>query len=161
MSDYEYYEGLEGAGDDGTHSAPDSLWADAPTGADHNANTFSYEDAQYQDAQWGPSHETGDVDGASFAPVDEAADSSEFGESGFGEYDDPSATEEPGGLLDGLEFDLSGLDLGSLSDMQFDATYDLIGSSPGEQGWWSDLASDHNHDGAYETVSADDSYLTL
>ena len=55
------------------------------------------------------------------------------------------------GLLDGLEFDLSGLDLGSLSDMHFDASYDLIGSDPGEQGWWTDLASDHNHDGAYET----------
>jgi hypothetical protein len=159
MSDYEYYEGLEGAGDDGTHSAPDSLWAEAPTGADHNANTFTYEDAQYQDAQWGPDHDPGDV--TTFEPVEEAGDPNEFGESGFGEYDDQSATEEPGGLLDGLEFDLSGLDLGSLSDMNFDATYDLIGSSPDEQGWWSDLSSDHNHDGAYETVSADDSYLAL
>ena len=28
--------------------------------------------------------------------------------------------------------DAPGLDPGSLSDMQFDATYDLIGSSPGE-----------------------------
>src|SRR5687767_3356586 len=115
MSDYEFYEGLEGAGDDGTHSAPDSLWADAPSGADHNVNTSTYEDAQsHQDAQWGPSHESGDVEGTNFEPVDAASDSAEFGESGFGEYDDPSATEEPGGLLDGLEFDLSGLDFGSL-----------------------------------------------
>ena len=69
---------------------------------------------------------------------------------------------EPGdGLLDGLEFDLDGLDLGNLTDMAFDATYDLIGSDPAEQGWWQDLASDHNHDGAYETISADDPYAAL
>ena len=147
MSDYEFYEGLEGAGDDGTHSAPDSLWADAPTGADHNASTFTYEDAE-----WGPSHDEAD----GFEPVDEADDYA-----GLGEYEEPDTTGEPAGLLDGLEFDLSGLDLGSLSDMQFDATYDLIGSSPGEQGWWGDVTSDHNHDGAYETVSVDDSYLPL
>ena len=145
MSDYEFYEGLEGAGDDGTHSAPDSLWPDASTGADHDANTFSYEDAE-----WGPTHE----DESTY----EHGESPEFE---LGEYEDLSATEEPGGLLDGLEFDLSGLDLGSLSDTQFDATYDLIGSDPGEQGWWTDLVSDHNHDGAYETVSVDDSYASF
>jgi hypothetical protein len=152
MSEFEFFEGLEGAGDDGTHSAPDSLWHDAhdaSTGADHNANTIPYEDAE-----WGPSdydaHDTHD------APVDEGHD-----DIGLGEYDETNATEEPAGLLDGLEFDLSGLDLGSLSDTHFDATYDLIGSSPGEQGWWSDLVSDHNHDGAYETISADDPYAAL
>jgi hypothetical protein len=152
MSEFEFFEGLEGAGDDGTHSAPDSLWHDvhdASTGADHNANTFTYEDAE-----WGPSdydaHDTHDT------PVDEGHD-----DIGLGEYEDTNATDEPAGLLDGLEFDLSGLDLGSLSDMQFDATYDLIGSSPGEHGWWNDLVSDHNHDGAYETISADDPYAAL
>ena len=139
MSDYEFYEGLEGAGDDGTHSAPDSLWPDASTGADHNPNTFTHEDAE-----WGPTHDDEPAD-----PLD------------VNEYEDLTVTEEPGGLLDGLEFDLSGLDLGSLSDTQFDATYDLIGSSPGEQGWWSDLVSDHNHDGAYETVEVDESYVSL
>ncbi len=132
MSEFEFFEGLEGAGDDGTHDAPDSLWADASTGADHN---FVYEDAE-----WGPS------------PEDEPVE--------LGEFEDVTE-EEPAGLLDGLEFDLSGLDLGSLSDTSFDASYDLIGSSPGEQGWWSDLVSDHNHDGAYETVSADDPYVTF
>lgn len=142
MSDYEYYEGLEGAGDDGTHDAPDSLWPDASTGADHNATTFTYEDAE-----WGPAHEEPD-------PSSEP----DLG----GEYEDLTVTEEePAGLLDGLEFDLSDLDLGSLSDTQFDASYDLIGASPGEQGWWSDLGSDHNHDGAYETVSADESYASF
>ena len=146
MSDYEFYEGLEGAGDDGTHGAPDSLWADLPTGGDHN-HTFTYEDAE-----WGPSHD----EAHDFEPVHEADDYS-----GLGEYDEANTVEEPGGLLDGLDFDLDSLDLGSLSDMQFDATYDLIGSSPGENAWWSDLASDHNHDGAYETVSIDDSYLAL
>ena len=45
--------------------------------------------------------------------------------------------------------------------MTFDASYDLIGSDPDEQGWWGDLASDHNHDGAYETVSAEDPYVAL
>lgn len=155
MSDYEYYEGLEGAGDDGTHSAPDSLWADTPAGGDHNVST-------YEDAGWGPGHD----DGAPFEPADQPIE--EPGDDaaenlGLGEYEAPVElpADEPAGLLDGLEFDLSGLDLTSLSDTQFDATYDLIGSSPGEQGWWSDLASDHNHDGAYETVSADDSYLAL
>ena len=56
MSEYEYYEGLEGAGDDGTHSGPDSLYSDAPGGDDHNLSTFTYEDAE-----WGPGveeHET-------------------------------------------------------------------------------------------------------
>jgi hypothetical protein len=145
MSEFEFLEGLEGAGDDGTHGAPDSLWSDASTGADHNANTFTYEDAPpFQDEQWGPSHE------------DEAAEPLDVNE-----YEDLTVTDEPAGLLDGLEFDLSGLDLGSLSDTHFDASYDLIGSDPGEQGWWTDLASDHNHDGAYETVSADDSYVAF
>ncbi|GAA1025963.1 hypothetical protein GCM10009557_01930 [Virgisporangium ochraceum] len=142
MSEFEFLEGLEGAGDDGTHDAPDSLWSDAPTGADHDA---SYDDASsFQDAEWGPSHEDDPAE-----PLD------------VNEYEDPLAIEEPGGLLDGLEFDLSGLDLGSLSDSHFDASYDLIGSDPGEQGWWTDLVSDHNHDGAYETVSADDPYVAL
>ena len=59
------------------------------------------------------------------------------------------------------EFDLGDLDLGSLTDMAFDATYDLIGSDPAEHSWWQDLASDHNHDGAYETISADDPYAAL
>ena len=148
MSDYEYYEGLEGAGDDGTHSAPDSLWPDASAGDDHNLNTFTYEDAE-----WGPGHDD--------RPAQESVDvdaNMDPDYAGFGE----EANEEPGGgLLDGLEFDLSNLDLGSLSDMQFDASYDLIGSSPGEHGWWSDLASDHNHDGAYETISADDPYAAI
>jgi hypothetical protein len=148
MSEYEFFEGLEGAGDDGTHDAPDSLWHDASTGADHNANTSTYEDAE-----WGPSDETYDVH---HEPVDDGGDYA-----GLGEYEDTNTADEPAGLLDGLEFDLSGLDLGSLSDMHFDATYDLIGSSPGEQGWWSDLASDHNHEGAYETISADDPYASL
>lgn len=150
MSEFEFFEGLEGAGDDGTHDAPDSLWHDAhdaPTGTDHNANTLTYEDAE-----WGPSH----GEAQTFEPVHEADDYS-----GLGEYEDPDTAEEPAGLLDGLDFDLSGLDLSSLSDMQFDAQYDLIGSSPGEQGWWSDLVSDHNHDGAYETISADDPYAAL
>jgi hypothetical protein len=151
MSDYEYYEGLEGAGDDGIHSAPDSLWSDVSTGADHNVNTFAYEDASpFQDAQWGPTHEDEP------AAFDEAPDYSEVDG-----YEDPGAPEEPAGLLDGLDFDIAGLDLSSLSDTQFDATYDLIGSDPGEQGWWTDLVSDHNHDGAYETISADDSYVTF
>jgi hypothetical protein len=34
----------------------------------------------------------------------------------------------------------------------FDASYDLIGAAPGEHAWWADLTSDHNHEGAYETV---------
>ena len=126
----EFFEGLEGAGDDGTHDAPDSLWHDAPTG-----HEFTYEDAE-----WGPE------------PDDVVAH----------DFEDLSVTEEePAGLLDGIDFDLSSLDLGALSDTDFDASYDLIGSSPGEQGWWSDLVSDHNHDGAYETVSADESYVSF
>jgi len=130
MSEFEFFEGLEGAGDDGTHDAPDSLWHDAPTG-----HEFTYEDAE-----WGPE------------PDDVVAH----------DFEDLSVTEEePAGLLDGLDFDLSSLDLGALSDTDFDASYDLIGSSPGEQGWWSDLVSDHNHDGAYETVSADESYVSF
>ena len=152
MIDYEFYAGYEGAGDDGTHAGPDSLYTDAPTGDDHNLNTFSYEDAE-----WGPAVE--------FEPAHDAA-TADHEDAGAGYADDEGdAGFEPigpgEGLLDGLEFDLSNLDLGSLTDMAFDATYDLIGSDPAEHSWWQDLASDHNHDGAYETISADDPYAAL
>jgi len=40
---------------------------------------------------------------------------------------------------------------------EFDASFDLIGAAPDEGGWWTDLTSDNNHDGAYETVSWDGS----
>jgi hypothetical protein len=145
MSEYEYYEGLEGAGDDGTHNGPDSLYTDASGGDDNNLNTFTYEDAE-----WGPD-------------VEEHETSTAGDEGGYDEGIEPigAGTEDGGGLLDGLQFDLSDLDLGNLTDMTFDATYDLIGSDPDEQGWWGDLASDHNHDGAYETVSAEDPYVAL
>jgi hypothetical protein len=156
MSDYEYYEGLEGAGDDGTHNGPDSLYSEAP-GGDHDNDNFTYEDAQ-----WGPDE---DVHGETTeAEIVEAADNGpDPGDEEFSEVEEPGDGDpaDGTGLLDGLEFDLSNLDLGSLTDMAFDATYDLIGSDPGEQGWWADLASDNNHDGAYETVSADDSYLAF
>jgi hypothetical protein len=153
MSDYEFYAGFEGAGDDGTSTGPDSLYTDAPTGDDHNFSTFTYEDAE-----WGPGAEsdTGyEEPGYDTAEPDhEDAEAAGYDNAGL-EY-----TEHGDGLLDGLEFDLSALDLGSLTDMAFDATYDLIGSDPAEGGWWQDLASDHNHDGAYETISADDPYAT-
>jgi hypothetical protein len=46
---------------------------------------------------------------------------------------------------------------------EFDASFDLIGAAPDEGGWWADVTSDDNHDGAYETVSWDgsiDPYVT-
>jgi hypothetical protein len=159
MSDYEFYAGFEGAGDDGTHAAPDSLYTEVPTGDDHNLSTFSYEDAE-----WGPAaepdsgydaHETDEA-----YPIQDTADHEDVEATGYEgagiEYTEPGDS-----LLDGLDFDLDGLDLGSLTDMAFDATYDLIGSDPAEHSWWEDLASDHNHDGAYETISADDPYAAL
>ena len=162
MSDYEFYAGFEGAGDDGTHEAPDSLYTDAPAGDDHNLNSFTYEDAE-----WGPSVEsdTGHETYGTYESYDpghepavedhEDAEAASYADAGT-EYTEPGD-----GLLDGLEFDLGDLDLGSLTDMAFDATYDLIGSDPAEHSWWQDLASDHNHDGAYETISADDPYAAL
>jgi len=167
MSDYEFYAGHEGAGDDGTHAGPDSLYTDAPVGDDHNLNTFTYEDAE-----WGPgtesdfgydAHETHDAYDPDHDTGHDTVDHEGVevaGHEGAGfEY-----TEFPahgGGLLDGLDFDLDSLDLSSLTDMHFDATYDLIGSDPAEHSWWQDLASDHNYDGAYETISADDPYAAL
>jgi hypothetical protein len=151
MSDYEFYAGFEGAGDDGTQTAPDSLYSDVSAGDDHNLNTFTYEDAE-----WGPA---GESDTGYEEPGYDAAEPTHDDAEAAG-YDSAGIedTEHGDGLLDGLEFDLSALDLGSLTDMAFDATYDLIGSDPAESGWWQDLASDHNHDGAYETISADDPY---
>ena len=159
MSDYEFFAGFEGAGDDGTHAAPDSLFTDIPAGDDHNLDTFSYEDAE-----WGPAadpdsgydtHETHET-----YPTHDTADHEDIEATGY-EGAGFEYTEHGDGLLDGLEFDLDGFDLDSLSDMAFDATYDLIGSDPAEHSWWEDLASDHNHDGAYETISADDPYAAL
>jgi hypothetical protein len=156
MSDYEFYAGFEGAGDDGTHAAPDSLYTEVPAGDDNNLNTLPYEDAE-----WGPAVEsdTGYETHETYT-ADDTADHEDVETAG---YDDAGfePTEPGDSLLDGLEFDLDALDLGSLSDMAFDATYDLIGSDPAEHSWWQDLASDHNHDGAYETISADDPYAAL
>jgi hypothetical protein len=162
MSDYEFYAGFEGAGDDGTHAMPDSLFIDGPAGDDHNLNNLPYEDAE-----WGPAdgpdagyeaheaHEAHETYTAHDTADHEDIEATGYEGAGF------EHTEHGDGLLDGLEFDLDGLDLGSLTDMAFDARYDLIGSDPAEHSWWQDLASDHNHDGAYETISADDPYAAL
>lgn len=150
MSDHEFYPGFEGAGDDGTRTGSDSLYTDAPAGDDHNLSTFTHEDAE-----WGPAAEpdTGyEEPGYDAESAHDDAEAAGYDSAGL------EHTEHGDGLLEGLEFDLSALDLGSLTDTAFDAAYDLIGSDPAESGWWQDLASDHNHDGAYETVSADDPY---
>jgi hypothetical protein len=47
------------------------------------------------------------------------------------------------------------VDLAGLVDDAFHASYDLIGSDPDESGWWDTLASEHNHDGAYDEVAGD------
>ena len=156
MSDYEFYAGFEGAGDDGTHAEPDALYTDAPAGDDHNLNSFTYEDAE-----WGPSTES-DTGYEAPDPVADHnhMDTEDTEDTGYADAG-VEYTEPGDGLLDGLEFDLDALDLGSLTDMAFDATYDLIGSDPAEHSWWQDLASDHNHDGAYETISADDPYAAI
>lgn len=145
----DFFEGLDGAGEHGTGHGPDAFDSELSGTAEHNV-TFSYEDAQ-----WGPD---GDVhDEHAVTAHDEGLD-----EPGFeAEFGTEPPGEDPADLLAGLEFDLSGLDLGSLTDTAFDAAYDLIGSDPGEQGWWTDLVSEHNADGAYATIAADDPYLAL
>lgn len=85
-----------------------------------------------------------DWHGADFGDHD-VADVADYG------TDHADTYEADGDGFDMFELDATGFD----NDLTFDASYDLIGHDPDESGWWDVLASDHNHDGAYETVSYD------
>jgi hypothetical protein len=107
-----------------------------------------------------------DEPGAGLGHSDNYSDnySDSYGDDHFGDDRafDPDGFEPAGaegaegagdGLLDGLDIDFESLT--NLADLAFDASYDLIGSDPDENGWWDALTSEHNHDAAYDEVSYD------
>jgi hypothetical protein len=162
MSEYDFYEGAEGAGD---APAGQSHAFDADHAlTDHALTEPAYaEPAAYADpADTDPTFDLPDVDGA---VEDHGAGDAAYAEDDLPEYGDLEHAATDGafgadaswgaGLLDGLDFDFDNVDLTALDDANFDASYDLIGSAPDEGGWWEALASDHNHDAAYDVVSYD------
>jgi hypothetical protein len=161
MSEYDFYEGADAAGSEPV-GEPDAF-GDAFAGSDLRATDLdAADDYADPDTAYGDGYGSdlnADLDGDS--ALDTSSDLDGGPDAGAGLDAEPADTGS-GGLFDDLDlhFDLANLDLDNL-DLSFDASYDLIGSSPDETGWWEALTSDSNHDGAYETVPHDtDPYVT-
>jgi hypothetical protein len=159
MSEYDFFEGLDGSGDE---PAADQHAFDVDAqlfGSGHGGQFDTDVDAGFGDAYPGDVHD-GDVhDGDAHqgdGRLEDAHDGAHHDADVNGDHAELAPADGAhNGLLDGLNFELDNLDLAGIADMAFHAAYDMIGSAPDENGWWDTLASDNNHDGAYDEVSYD------